>query len=190
MRTFTLSTAAAVLLATASIPATAHTFSLGSMALACYAASFDYPAPASALDQCNFALEQEHLSHRDRVATHVNRGIVRMNLRDHAGAEQDFDAALKMNERAAEAWLNKGLLRLRQDRAAEAMPLIQRALDTDTIRPALAMYARGIANEQLGDLKGAYSDLRRARDMAPGWSAPAEQLKRYSIIPASAMRRT
>ena len=188
MRTLGLSTAA-LALATAPIPAIAHTLSVGSMAAACYAASLSHRVAPSALDQCTFALEQERLSYRDRVATHVNRGIVRMNLRDHVGAERDFDIALRMNQNAAEAWLNKGLLRLRQERPEDAMPLIQRALETNTIRPALAMYARGLANEQLGDLKAAYSDLKRAREMAPGWSAPAEELKRYSIIRASATRK-
>ena len=188
MRTFALSTAGTIL-AAAAMPAIAQTFSNRSMAAACYAATFDDRARRSAAAQCTFALEREPLSDADRVATYVNRGIVRMNLRDHAGAERDFDTALSMNVREAEAWLNKGLLRLRQDRPGEAMTFIQAALDTNTIRPALAMYARGIANEQLGDLRAAYSDLRRARDMAPGWSLPAEQLKRYSIVRASATRK-
>jgi Flp pilus assembly protein TadD len=104
-----------------------------------------------------------------------------MNLRDQPGADRDFDTALQMDQNEPEAWLNKGLLRLRQNRAADAMPLIERAMEAHTIRPALALYARGVANEQLGHLKAAYSDLSQARDMAPGWKLPAEQLARYQV---------
>src|SRR5256885_11732777 len=104
-----------------------------------------------------------------------------MNLNDRQGADRDFDAALAMDQNEPEAWLNKGLLRLREDRASEAMPLIQHSIDAHTIRPALALYARGVANEQLGRLQAAYADLSQARDMAPGWNLPAEQLQRYHV---------
>ena len=46
---------------------------------------------------------------------------------------------------------------------------------------ALALYARGVANEELGHLKAAYADLTQAREMAPGWKLPEEQLARYQV---------
>jgi tetratricopeptide (TPR) repeat protein len=165
----------------ASAPAQAITFTLGSLASTCYQASLAYQTSPAAAEDCTRALDEEPLSYSDRVATYVNRGIVLMNLGSHAAADRDFDTALKMNQNEPEAWLNKGLLRLRQDRAADAMPLIERAIEAHTIRPALALYARGVANEELGHLKAAYTDLSQARDMAPGWKLPAEQLARYQV---------
>ncbi|WP_028970794.1 tetratricopeptide repeat protein [Sphingomonas sp. URHD0057] len=162
-------------------PAQASTFSVGSRAATCYAASQSYSVRSGELDNCTAALDQEPLSFEDRVATLVNRGIVRMNLGDNAGADRDFDTALSMDRNEAEAYLNKGLLRLRQDKPSEAMPLIQRAIEAHTIRPALALYARGVAHEMMGDLKAAFTDLSQARDMAPGWKLPAEQLARYRV---------
>ena len=181
MRTLTLATAAVVTFGAASSPSQAITFSVGSLASACYSASLDYKVKQVDLENCTRALDEEPLGFDDRVATLVNRGIVRMNLNDRFGADRDFDKALAMDQKEPEAWLNKGLLRLREDKAAEAMPLIQRAIDAHTIRPALAFYARGVANEKLGNLRAAYADLTQARDIAPGWKLPAQQLARYQV---------
>jgi tetratricopeptide (TPR) repeat protein len=181
MKTLTLAAAAVLGAGVASAPAQAITFSVGSLASACYSASLSYNVKPVDLDACTRSLDQEALSYQDRVATLVNRGIVRMNLNDRQGADRDFDAALAMDQNEPEAWLNKGLLRLREDKASEAMPLIQHSIDAHTIRPALALYARGVANEQLGRLQAAYADLSQARDLAPGWKLPAEQLQRYHV---------
>ena len=167
--------------AASSTPSQAITSTVGRLASSCYGASLATRVARSDLDACTRALDEEPLSFQDRVATGVNRGIVRMNLNDRAGADRDFDVALSMDQKEPEAWLNKGLLRLRDNKAHEAMPLIQRAIDAHTIRPALAIYARGIANEQLGNLRAAYDDLTQARDMAPGWKLPSEQLTRYRV---------
>ena len=172
---------AAAIAAAASSPAHAITSSVGSLAGTCYSASLSFHATSVDLDTCTRALEQEPLSYQDRVGTLVNRGIVRMNLDDHVGADQDFDLALSMDRNEPEAYLNKGLLRLRENKASEALPLIQRAIDAHTIRPALAIYARGVANEMLGNLKAAYTDLTQAHEMLPGWKLPEEQLARYRV---------
>ena len=131
--------------------------------------------------ECDRALAEEPLDHHDRVATHVNRGIVRLHFGDLAGSEKDFDKALALDPTEPEAWLNKGLSRLRRGDGANALPLIERAIETRTVRPALALYARGIAHEQSGNLRSAYADLIRARDLDPNWSLPGEELKRYQV---------
>lgn len=181
MRTLTLAAAAVVTAAAASSPSHAITSSAGSLAGTCYSASLSFHATPVDLDTCTRALEQEALSYEDRVGTLVNRGIVRMNLNDRVGADRDFDTALSMDQNEPEAYLNKGLLRLRENKASEALPLIQRAIAAHTIRPALAYYARGVANEMLGNLKAAYTDLNQAHDMLPGWKLPEEQLARYRV---------
>ena len=180
MKTLMLSAAAAAL-AAGTAPAQATVFTVGSLAATCYQASLSHTVRYAALADCTRALDEEPLSAGDHVATLVNRGIVRMNLGDLPGADRDFDAALAMDRNEPEAWLNKGLLRLRQNQPEAAMPLIEHAMAARTIRPALAMYARGIANEQLGHLKQAYADLVRARELAPGWPLPAAQLRRYQV---------
>jgi hypothetical protein len=40
---------------------------------------------------------------------------------------------------------------------------------------------RAITQEQLGNVRGAYADLIRARELDPKWPLPAEELTRYHV---------
>jgi len=180
MRAFLLSSAAAALLAAA--PASATDITIGtSLAHACYLSSFDSSPGPFAVRECDRALEDELLSEKDRIATIVNRGIVKMSVGDFGGADDDFDRALRMNAGEPEALLNMGLLRLRQNRLEEAVGYFNRSIDAKTLRPALAHYVRAISQEQLGNLRSAYADLMRARELDPKWPLPAEELTRYHV---------
>jgi hypothetical protein len=59
--------------------------------------------------------------------------------------------------------------------------MIERAIQLRTRRPALAYYARGIVHEDMGEVRKAYADLIRARDLEPGWSDPVRELQRYRV---------
>ena len=154
-----------------------------SQAEACYHSSQLRVGTSQALDECNRALAEEPLSEHDRVATYVNRGIVKVHMGSAEAADRDFDRAIELDPSEPDSYLNKGLLRLRQDQSAAAIPLIEQAIAKQTSMPALAHYARGLAHERLGNLKAAYADLQRARALDPGWRLPIEQLARYQVRP-------
>jgi tetratricopeptide (TPR) repeat protein len=181
MRAFLLSTAAGALLAAAA-PASATDITIGtSLAHACYISSFDSSPGPFAVRECDRALEDELLSDNDRLATIVNRGIVKMSLGNLRGADRDFDTAIRLKADEPEALLNMGLLRLRQNRLEEAIGYFGRSIDAKTLRPALAYYGRAMSQEQLGNVGRAYADLTRARDLDPKWPVPAEELTRYQV---------
>ena len=50
-----------------------------------------------------------------------------------------------------------------------------------TERPEIAYYGRGLANEDVGNVKAAYDDLQRAVSLKPKWNAPAKDLARYQV---------
>ena len=152
-----------------------------SAAASCYKYAHNSVITDAALRECNQAFGAG-LSADDRVATHVNRGIVHMLRNEDKPAETDFKAALKLDSTEAEAVLNLALLRLRQGNGEEALPLADKALALKTDRPALALYARGIANEYVGNLRAAYKDLNAAHLADPKWPLPLEELKRYQLI--------
>ena len=60
---------------------------------------------------------------------------------------------------------------IRQGQSVAAMPLLERALELKTSKPALAYYMRAIAYEDSGNVKAAYDDLIRARDLDPSWAS-------------------
>lgn len=182
MRAFVLSTVAAASLAGFAVPAAAAVLTVGGpLAKSCYEAARGGSTGAYAIEGCTRALEEEGLPVRDRAATYVNRGIVYMGAGHFTDADADFDAALKLSENLPDGWLNKGFIRLRQGKGGGALPLIQKGIDAGAKRQALALFARGVAHEQMGDFRAAYADLTRARDLAPGWSLPREYLASYQV---------
>lgn len=149
----------------------------------CYeAAEATTRASLNGLGDCDRALAEDPLSARDRVATHVNRGIIRVRKGDVQGSLTDFVRASQLDPNEPEAYLNRALvLTMRANQASEAVPLFTRALEKKTRRPALAFYGRAAANEDLGDLKAAYSDYTNAVSADPKWQAPKVELARFQV---------
>ena len=177
---FLLTSAALIAVAA---PAGAAVTVLGSSnARMCYeAADTDAPPIRTSLEACDTALNGEAASTFDIVATHVNRGILRSRLGDLEGAMSDFDAALAIDPNQPEAYLNKGVALIRKDNPDAALPLFTIALEKKTRRPALAYYGRGIAHEELGNIKSAYADYKRAVAEAPNWKEPKRDLARFVV---------
>jgi tetratricopeptide (TPR) repeat protein len=115
------------------------------------------------------------------ASTLVNRGVLHMIAGGFVEAERNFDSATAVDPTAADPWLNKAFLRLRQGNGSAALPLLERAMQLDADREALAYFARGLAYEQAGDFRAAYADLRRASRLDPDWDLPAQQLARYEV---------
>jgi len=173
-----------VVAAMAAVPASAIAAVLtvgGGYGHSCYEAADAQDARSTAVQTCNQALTEEALSPEDRVATLVNRGIVHLRRIDLAQAEADFDAALAMNPMQAEAWLNKAILHARHGKSVDAMPMVQKALELNTNRPALAYFVRAMAYEDSGNIRAAYNDLQRARRLEPNWAEPQIELKRFKV---------
>jgi tetratricopeptide (TPR) repeat protein len=163
-------------------PAKAGTVAIGnSTARDCYEAAVARTADRNSFYHCNLALDQEGLSRQDRAATLNNRGALYLRGHNYRSAGRDFDLALKSDANNAEAWLNRAIVSLQMGGDAEALPWIEKSLALNTVRPALAYYSRSIAFERTGNLRAAYNDLRRAVELAPGWRAPLEDLKRYQV---------
>lgn len=180
MKAIILASTAALLASTA--PAGASIVTIGdSLARSCYLAAEARNATDERLAECNRALTEAALTARDVVATHVNRGVLRLVREEYRLAEADFDRAIAMDPGEAEAWLNKAIARYQQGDSASALRLAERALLLGTQRPAIAYFARGLANEDTGNLRAAYADLVRARELRPDWDAPAVELQRYRV---------
>jgi len=174
----------AAALAALAVPAGAAVTVLGSTsARLCFEAADARIAPSrDSLMRCDQALTEENLTDYDRVATYVNRGILRLRMGNFDSAIADFDLALARDPNQAEAYLNKGVALLRKpDGWAQAVPLFDAALAKKTRRPALAYYGRGVANELGGHVKEAYFDYREASRIEPKWHDPQAELARFTV---------
>lgn len=173
--------AAAALSASPALSSGAPVVSIGnSYAESCFEAAEARLATSETVAICNAAVGSV-VSDHDRVASFVNRGILSLVRGRYAEAETDFDAALRLQPRQAEAWLNKGISLYQRGQDDAALTHLGRAIELNTRRPAVAFYARAMANEQTGNLRAAYQDLNRAQALAPSWNVPKAELARYQV---------
>lgn len=134
---------------------------------------------------CDQALKADALSPRDRAATLVNRGILRLRARSFERAVEDFDRALAIDPSLGEALVNRGAARIGQKRYREALADLERGVALGSSEPEKAWFNRGLAAEGLGDLKGAYRAYTRAAELKPEWDAPRRELARFTVRPRS-----
>jgi len=174
----------AAALAALSTPCGAAVLVLGnSSARLCYEAAEARVAPArESLAQCDMALYGDALGYDDRVATFVNRGILRLRGGAVDSAIADFDSAIATDPNQAEAYLNKALALVRANRDWDgAIGLFNTALEKRTRKPALAYYGRAVAQEMQGRVRDAYLDYREASRLDPKWRDPQIELTRFSV---------
>ena len=186
MKALVLAVSAAALSATlpASASASPSVMTIGgSFAEGCFEAAKNRNASMDTLRTCDYAIAAQPLTFDDTLATYVNRGILRMIRNDYTGAQADFGAATTMDPTRSEPWMNLAYLRLKQGRSAEALPLFSRAIELGTEVPELAYFGRGLAQEDLGNIKAAYMDLRQAAELRPTWNEPARELARFQVRP-------
>jgi len=177
-----ISSFALIVLAGLPAAATASVVTMGSgYAASCYHAADARMAGQPEMAACNRALTEQALDLDDRVATHVNRGILHLLRTDTRQANADFNAALALNPNQAEAWLNKAVVHARFGRPVDAMPMVQKALQLKTRRAALAYFVRAMAYEDSGNIAAAYHDLKRAQSLDPKWKEPEIELRRFKV---------
>jgi len=165
--------------------ANAHSISvLGSNAdaIACYRAADSEARRPEALTTCASALRSSDLTNYDRMATLVNRGIVRFRLEDFTGAIEDFDQAMRIEPGQPDAMINRGITMLAAGHDLdESTSYIERGLAAGPQRPWVGYYGRAVANELAGRDAAAYRDYRRAQELKPDWSLPRQALARFSV---------
>jgi tetratricopeptide (TPR) repeat protein len=154
-----------------------------SQATSCSLAARHGNATPEALATCTYAIDNEPLNGRDLAGTHVNRGVLYMRNLEWGRAMDDLNIALSIDSRMGEALVNRGALLIAQKRFAEGIAEIDRGLALNPEEPERAYYNRALAEERLNNVKEAYYDYLRASELAPTWTAPQEELKRFSVSP-------
>ena len=118
-----------------------------------------------------------------RAALLVNRAYIRLRMADYAGTVADADASLSLVPDLPAADLNRGAGLIGMGRYQDALPALEKAVSLSSgDKLELAYYNRGIAREQLGDIKGAYFDYKKAAELDPKFSPAREQLARFTVV--------
>jgi tetratricopeptide (TPR) repeat protein len=184
MRTTLLLSACLVAAAFAVAPAaTASTIVLGTgPATACYrAAEYGRGVDTSA---CDRALEEPMVNH-DRAATYVNRSVLKLRANDAKGALADCEMSIRIDSQMGEAFVNRGAALISLGRPQEAIESLSHGIALGAHKLHYAYYDRAMAREDMGDIKGAYEDYKRALEISSGFKEAADQLRRFRLVPKS-----
>ena len=147
----------------------------------CFVNARDGLTDEAAMATCNSALASGELGKRDRAATLVNRGVLRLRRDEYDQALADFDAAIATNSSIAEAHVDRGAALVMLGRQPEAIAAIDKGLALKPDEPQNGYFIRAMARERAGDVKGAYADFKRAAELAPDWARPQRELRRFTV---------
>lgn len=169
-------------------PSSTTLFTSNSMAVVCSKHAKEQSATAmsmlEAVAPCTVALDKEPLSAHQRAATYVNRGVIWLTGAKVAEAKADFDIAARTDPEVGEAYVNRGAALAAGGQYAAALTDIDKGLALGVEEPQRAWFNRGLSQEALGDVKGAYASYMKAQELAPEWTAPKTELARFSVSPA------
>lgn len=135
----------------------------------------------SGLEVCNLAIRQGDLTVLDLAGSYINRGVLHFGNGDYQLALQDFDAAIALTQELPEAFVNRGYALVALERWAESINAFERGIELGAPDLARAHFNRAIAHEELGQLREAYADYRKASELDPEWEAPRKELARFTV---------
>jgi tetratricopeptide (TPR) repeat protein len=138
-------------------------------------------AADAALANCTMAVKLA-ISDSARAEVLNNRSVLLYARGEYGAALADNTAALKINDRMAEAIVNRGSIFLIQHRPQAAAANFDRALSFNPAHPEKVYFNRALAREDMGDLNGAYADYAQASKLAPQWEQPKREMTRFTIV--------
>lgn len=135
----------------------------------------------------------EVLSETQRLASeyYQERAALKQALGDLKGAMADYDAAIKLNPRAAVAHYKKGLIHYQQKQLEEAIAAFSAAIHRDSLLTG-AYYSRGLAFVDNQNISSAAVDFERARKtgLSKDEEAAIDNISsQFAVAGAQAMQR-
>ena len=150
----------------------------------CYQASNAAALTGSAsrvdVENCDNALHYGGLKKRDLIATYVNRGVVHMAMENFTEAAKDYNKALELNPKVAEAYVNRGNLWFMVSRYQEAIEDYGQSLELGFAQTHIALLNRGMVHEITGSFEMAKDDYLQALSHKSEWPIAKQKLERVN----------
>ena len=132
------------------------------------------------IETCTRALNYRRLTRDSQIQLLVNRGVTYLRRHEHELALADFDTVIALAPQNGEAHLNRGATLLQLREYGPAVAAITEALGLGVSEPHKAYFNRGMARENLRDLRGAYEDYSTALQIQPDWGPANAELARFA----------
>jgi tetratricopeptide (TPR) repeat protein len=133
------------------------------------------------LANCTLAIKLANYD-QGRAESLNNRSVLHYARGEYDAALADNTAALKLDDRMAEAIVNRGSIFLVQHRPEAAAANFNRALAFNPAHPERVYFNRALAREDMGDVSGAYADYAQAAKLDPQWNQPKQEMARFTIV--------
>ena len=142
---------------------------------------------ASTISKCKMALRDPHLSKADEAATHVNLGILMMRAKNFSQAREQYDQAIKMQPKLAEAYINYAANLIYMGDFQAAITASNKGIELGTNKMPEALFNRAMAYDNLKQYDEAYRDLKKALALKPNWGPALRAIDNYDVTtkPAS-----
>ena len=135
----------------------------------------------SPIEICTKAIEDFTGTPRERAGSYTNRGVLLFDEGRLEEALRDFDQAIVLAETLAAAHINRGYTLIAMQRWADSIPSLDRGIELGAPEPARAHFNRAIAHEEVGNVRAAYDDYRKASELQPEWEEPQRELARFRV---------
>ena len=136
---------------------------------------------AAATIACKQAVGWAHFAPDEMGAVLANNGVLNLVRGDYQAAIADFDGALREGGDQAQALNNRGLAEASLHRYDAAAADYTAALSKSTDHAERIYFNRAMAEEDLGNIKAAFLDYRKASELAPQWQKAAKELSRFKV---------
>ena len=138
---------------------------------------------------CTLAI-QEGSEADNRAASYNNRGVLHFEAANYDDALADFTEAVQLDDTLTFAHINRGNIFNLREQWAQAISAFDRAIELgiqgsearEVRELARAHFNRGIAHENLEQLREAYLDYLKASELAPEWEEPRLELERFEVV--------
>lgn len=137
--------------------------------------------PLSAVEVCTLAIKAGDSDATNLAGSYNNRGVLLFAQGDFSGSLRDFDKARRLTDTLPEVDVNRGYALVALERWAEAVEAFDRGIAQGAPELAEAYHSRGIAHEELGNVRQAYYDYLEAAELDPEWEKPREELSRFEV---------
>ncbi|MCP5410984.1 MAG: hypothetical protein H6924_02415 [Alphaproteobacteria bacterium] len=143
---------------------------------------------ADGLRHCNTALSDPNMT--QRAALLVNRGIIQGRMDNRAAALNDYNAALAIDPRMGDAYVNRAALYVAEKNHAAARADIAQALQLGAHNLHVAYYARAVMEDEAHNYPAAYQDYKKALELKPDYAPAARELSRFKVVDRTASAST
>jgi tetratricopeptide (TPR) repeat protein len=136
---------------------------------------------SSPIEICTMAISFGESSLFDIAASYNNRGVLYFLKGQMTEALSDFEEALKVQDTLGQAYINKGYVMVGMQRWADGVAAFGKGIALGGEELDKAYFNRGIAHEELGQLREAYKDYLQASTLNPIWEEPKRELARFTV---------